>query len=1081
MEILQSKLRKPIRRGTLHRKRLVRAFRDIRHKKLAAVTAGAGYGKTTLVLDVSNHLDVASAWYRMDEQDADFHVFLNYLYAAIAECTHGTAKRWIPRSTGTGMKKQSDLLLEWLAFTEASITGPTLLILDDVHLAGHSREINAAIDFILERLPADLHLILVSRKNLGIKQSSLRAKEQLIEISEADLSFRDHEIEQFFHADVRDAGVRTDDILSRTGGWAAGLVLLRYTLKRQPADAVSGCLASFQQAPRFIFAYLKENIFDAQPASIQNFMMKAALLPEIDIRFCQDVFDEKNAGTFLKQMIDDHLMIFPVDETGTVFYLHHLFRDFLLDRLYNTWPAENIAALHIRIARKTEGRDIFLALTHYIDGHAFEDAVRIFKEHEMKFLLEGKINFLDQCLQKIPNGIIEKNPQLLLVQAKLFTYFGAPAKARDLIIRAHLLFKKQGAREEMVACLVELGTQYYFTGYVKEAKLLLEQVVDDIRPQSITYVIAMTYLTFLSSVLGEFDTADRYYDAAMAEITDYPEFDQKASAALLNTSLTHILHFKGDFKGSYDLSSKLLTSVLKLKIVPCLPLIYYQLSVDCYFLGDFEKGCTFARKGVASCERAALNDSRKAWNYLAWAQNCLGRGKLDQASGLIDRSAELFEHPGNRWGLANAWECRHRLYIARGNLPKARKILDNALDLIRGYGLDITRGILENACAALLMDLDKDRDALDCLKLSRPRLTGIGYHLFTNHLLTSKALVRLDRRKEAVTHLARAVSLSLENAYDRFIRLEVNWLVPFLKNTCFKRSSFAIPEKQRIYLETLLAPDLKLGLTPDPDPPVLELRLLGPFAVTAGDRPIPVSNFKSTKALTILKYLAAHRQRGFIPKEELIELLWPDEDPNRTGSRFNMAMSALRKTLEPDLPPKAPSAYVERKKDTYRLYGDRRIRIDAEQFSAAIDTMLKPSPSQHGPDALAAAEHLYNGPFLAEDPYHDWCMDKRQLFSQSHQDLLKAIADAYENQGDVKNAILYTRKSVAADPFDETAFKKLMLLCGRAGDTPGVAKAFHACRKAMAQIDCPVSPEIKALYEQLTGSHNGLDRESIFD
>ena len=1066
MEILRSKLQAPRRQNTLHRKRLVSLFDDIVHRKLTAVIAGAGFGKTTLVVDALMTADAHTAWYRLDSQDQDFFVFMAYLYAAVqfssGDTEADTGKRFIPHA---GIKKQTACLLEWLIFVERTAAEHTVLVLDDFHLVQESRVITEAVEFILERLPNNLHLVIIGRRNLPLKLSGLRARDLLIEIDEKNLVFTNREISRFFN----DSGIITesgiDEISRHTGGWAAGLVLLRYTVNKHSPDAIPDRLASSKPAPCYIFSYLKENIFDSQPPPVRDFMMKAALLPEINVRQCHKIFNVENAGTILKQMIDDHLMIFPADDTGTVFHLHHLFKDFLIDQLEKTLPEPSVQKLHREIAKAVEEHDIFLALTHYIDGRDFEEAIRVFAVHEMKFLIEGKISFLGQCLDKIPKTIIEKNPRLLLIQAKLYSNYGAPREAMELLTRAHLLFKKMDAKDEMIKCLVELGSQYYFTGHVKEAKLLMEQILDDLDPRSTTYIIAMTFLTFLPSVLGEFETAEQYYKTAGEVIETYPEFERNTSRALINTSMTHILYFKGDFEGSYNLCKKLLKTVLALRIDPCLPLVYYQLSTDCYFLGDFKKGCMFGQKGIEACEKTALADSRKGWNYLAWAQNCLGLGKLDLAMDFIDRSVELFEDPGNRWGLANAWECLHLVYLAQGKTKKARQILENALDIIKGYGLQVTRGSLENHYAGLLIMKEQHKDALDLLEQSRSRLAGAAFHLFLNHLLTVKALDRLNRPNKALEHLAAALSLSRDKPYDRYFIREKKWLVRFLTDTAFEYEAI-IHERDRTYLGTLF----KKELFPAHRPQVLNLYLLGPFKVSVGEKEIPVSDFKSSKALLILKYLAAHRsRRGFIPKDVLVEMLWPDEDPKKTGSRFNVAMSALRKTLEPGLPPKAPSGYIERKKDLYRLYDDRRIRVDAEQFAMAVsNTRKSDTDPRTGIPALAPAVKLYRGDFLQEDRYRDWCIKKRQAFASDYKYLLLTIVDTCERQDDLENAVLYAKKILTADPFDETGFKKLMILYGKAGDLKGITSTFRSYRDMVRQMDCPVSPGMEALYKRLT-------------
>ncbi|MCP4117214.1 MAG: transcriptional regulator [Desulfobacteraceae bacterium] len=1062
MDVLHSKLQAPKRYHILHRNRLNRLFEEICQNKLVAVTAGAGYGKTTLVTDALESLDVVPAWYRLDEQDGDFPVFITYLYSAIQR--HFPDPNEIVKEPGipkTSLRKQTDTLIEWLAFVEKTVTRQTVLVLDDYHLVRDSQQINHAIEFILARLPDRIHLVIIGRKNMDLRLSSLRAKEQLLEIGENDLSFTTVEIKRFFSDTLLETDRYIKDIHSSTGGWAASLVLLRYTFHKKTPETIADSLALFKQTPRYIFSYLKENVFDPQPDHIKAFMMKAALLDEIDTRRCGKIFEVDNAGAILKRMIEDHLMIFPVDESGTIFYLHHLFKDFLRDQLEETFSTSDIHQLHCTIAREfeIEGDDVFRALHHFLEGHAFDDAIRLIETHEMKFLLEGKINFLGRCLKKIPGSIIEENPQLLLAQAKLLTYFGNPGQAAVYLTRAHQLFKKRESKGDMVKCLVELGFQYYFTGYVKEAKRLMEQVLHDVEKPSTTYSIAMTYLTFLSSVLGEFETAEKYYKIAWEEMEGLPDVERRRSRALINTSYSYTL-YNGAFEQAQQLNKKLLKTVLELNLDPCLPLVYYQLSATSFYLGTFEKGVAFAKKGIEACEKISLSDSRKGWICVAWAQNCMGLGKLDQAIELIDCGIELFEEPGNRWGMANAWECLHQVYLARGKAGPARRILDRAIDIIDGYGLVLTEGILGNSRAGLLMIDRRFSNALDCLESAGTKLDGAAFHLFNNHLLTSRAYFESGDSGGAIKHLSSALLLSENNAYDRFLKQERDWLVPLLKGVWSKDG--ILDGKNRAYLETLFKKDLPKG------PAEIKIVLLGRFKLTVGGTEIPLSKWKSSKALMILKYLAANRHLGFIPREVLIELLWPDEDIQKTGSRFNMAMSALRKTLEPNLPPKLASAYIERKKDTYRLYPGPGISIDAEHFS---DAAVAARAQRHNPDkALETsllAQSFYRGPFLEEDRYEEWCIQKREQFAADYLKILKEVAAIYETQEDVENAVLFTKKILETDPFDETAFKKLMTFYGETGRLSKIKETYITYEKMTEQMDCPVSSDIQNLYHRL--------------
>ena len=177
MDVLHSKLQIPKRYQILHRERLSRHFADICQKKLIAVTAGAGYGKTTLVMDALAALDIVCVWYRLDEQDTDFLVFISYLYFAIQQHSYDLPKieHRIPK---LGVKKQTDTLIEWLAFVEKTVIQQTVLVLDDYHLVQGSGQINDAVEFILDRLPAHIHLVIIGRKNLNLRVSVLRASGQ---------------------------------------------------------------------------------------------------------------------------------------------------------------------------------------------------------------------------------------------------------------------------------------------------------------------------------------------------------------------------------------------------------------------------------------------------------------------------------------------------------------------------------------------------------------------------------------------------------------------------------------------------------------------------------------------------------------------------------------------------------------------------------------------------------------------------------------------------------------------------------------------------------------------------------------
>ncbi len=69
----------------------------------------------------------------------------------------------------------------------------------------------------------------------------------------------------------------------------------------------------------------------------------------------------------------------------------------------------------------------------------------------------------------------------------------------------------------------------------------------------------------------------------------------------------------------------------------------------------------------------------------------------------------------------------------------------------------------------------------------------------------------------------------------------------------------------------------------------------------------------------IFKYLVFNRFGGFLKKEVLMELLWPEEDPVKTAKRFHMALASLRKALEPGILKGIPSSYLSSDRDATAL------------------------------------------------------------------------------------------------------------------------------------------------------------------
>jgi ATP/maltotriose-dependent transcriptional regulator MalT len=111
---------------------LAQLDRAIRSKRVVALAAPAGWGKTTALAQWVAQCTMPVAWYTLDSADRDPHVFLDYLLHSVADFVPGApgiAAR-LAETTPQGLAEMTQQVA--LAFADAP--EHFALILDDVHM-----------------------------------------------------------------------------------------------------------------------------------------------------------------------------------------------------------------------------------------------------------------------------------------------------------------------------------------------------------------------------------------------------------------------------------------------------------------------------------------------------------------------------------------------------------------------------------------------------------------------------------------------------------------------------------------------------------------------------------------------------------------------------------------------------------------------------------------------------------------------------------------------------------------------------------------------------------------------------------
>jgi len=246
----------------------------------------------------------------------------------------------------------------------------------------------------------------------------------------------------------------------------------------------------------------------------------------------------------------------------------------------------------------------------------------------------------------------------------------------------------------------------------------------------------------------------------------------------------------------------------------------------------------------------------------------------------------------------------------------------------------------------------------------------------------------------------------------------------------------------------------------------LSIQLLGDFCVTVGSRAIDEREWTSRRARSLVKLLAlAPRHR--LHREHVMDRLWPDMGPEDGTNNLHKALYMARRILEPDLPPRCASSYLQLRHDMLALEAPGGLWIDVEAFLAAA----RVAHEVRTPQAYQEALRLYTGDLVPEDHYEDWVIAHRERLSGLRVTLLVELAGVQEQTGDCSAAIDTLQQAVASDPVHEEAQGQLMRLLVQAGRRHLALRQYQALRAAL-QRELEVEPEasLQALYEDIQGS-----------
>ena len=207
----------------------------------------------------------------------------------------------------------------------------------------------------------------------------------------------------------------------------------------------------------------------------------------------------------------------------------------------------------------------------------------------------------------------------------------------------------------------------------------------------------------------------------------------------------------------------------------------------------------------------------------------------------------------------------------------------------------------------------------------------------------------------------------------------------------------------------------------------VRIQTMGGFHVHVDGQPVPARAWGSRQARLVCKRLAVAVDRA-IPRDELTELLWPEEpDPTKRSARLSVVLSNIRRVL---------GGGLVADRDAVQLDLDA-VDLDLVGLSEAIT---------RGDDRAVVARHV--GPVLPEEAYEDWAITARHRFCAAVVSARRRLANDAAAHGRWDEVVDHAHATLELDEFDERAHELLvqaLVADGRRGEARLAVARYEAC------------------------------------
>lgn len=999
--------------GTIERPRLLAKLQSALEYKLTLISAPPGYGKTTLAAQFASQVGFPVGWHTIEERDRDVPNLFEQCVAALSRIVP-SIKTLKPIQGGSATELAA-LIANHL---RENLKNDIILIFDDVQNLAGSPSAETWLRTLVQFLPSNCHLILISRMLPDLPLTEMIARREVLAIGQQELQFTPDEVQALAVKvlGLTQTTIDVPELTSRLEGWPAGIILALYPL---PSE-LERVMLSGGKGPEALFDALANSMLYAQSPGLRDFLLDCSTLSRLTPELCSQALQLSDSAYWLEEAQNRSLFLSRV-AGGLVF--HALFRNFLQRQLRAFHP-DRFQELHLRAAQWFENNNqLDVAFDHYVEAGKVDRAGDIAEKVALSYFSQGKTETLLRWAKRLEDTNVVV-PRLLYACAMIHTDRYNYAEAETFLTNAERGFVSRGDVDGINSVHLQRAMINFLKGHNHEAAGQATQLLESQALPGNLRARGLALLGLTQMRLGNAHAAVTHLKEAVEILR--VEGDGYALAATLQDLETAYVQL-----GWLDEAGACLQEVValcrSLNSPVRLALALNNLGFYYHLRSNYKQAEATFEEGLSVAARAL---DRRAESYLLWSLGDLNRdqGIFDNAFRLYNKALELSgsSEPLLRVALLISASTLRRW---QGRFADAIAFADEAQALANSHSLGLER-VHARAMSAAARMADGDREqALKQLDMVDRELDQMGAHFERLRVLAIRAELTLRYGVPGDAHQFLETALRVgqlagsmqpftaEAFHSSFLRSFVEKHAP--------ANSAVLHELKALHAVQPPREAERLGDSGFGPVNTYSLRVytLGMEAIERDGKMVASSEWRATAARELFLYLLfiGPQTRG-----ELSLVFWPDSATKQVRSNFHTTLYRARRALGENV-----IIFVD---GYYQINPDLDLQCDAQELQTLTSqARLMPPRDARTEDLWQRAVNLYHGDFLPSLDA-DWVYPMRESFREMYLEALVGLGECARARGDFRHAINVFKQALVVDPYREDIHRAIMTCYAQKGE-----------------------------------------------